>query len=107
MAELRARLGVRGANELVSRAMQELAVQLAKVHNAVGQNRLSDVHAAARNIEKVCSQVGLKTLGRVGGDVARLSASNDSTAFAASVARLARIGELSLVAVWELQDLSG
>jgi len=106
LTELRARLGPRGADELVSRAMEELAVQLAKVHKALGQHRLAEVHTAATSIVEVAHQIGLNCLGRVAGDVASLSVSSDSAALAASASRLSRIGESSLVAVSDLQDLS-
>ncbi|MFV2037591.1 MAG: hypothetical protein ACC646_08365 [Paracoccaceae bacterium] len=106
LAELSIRLGTRGADELVNKAMQELAVQLAKVHKAFCRARLGEVHIAACKIKSVASHIGLKSFGRVAGDVAALSLSGDSAALAACAARLARIGELSLVAVWELQDMS-
>ncbi len=106
LTELRARLGQRRADELVTRAMEEHAVQLAKVHKALGQHRLAEVHTAATSIVEVAHQIGLNCLGRVAGDVASLSVSSDSAALAASASRLSRIGESSLVAVSDLQDLS-
>ena len=87
-------------------AAGELAVQLAKVHKALGRYRPTEVHAAAISIVEIAHQVGLNCLGRVAGDVASLAASSDSAALAATASRLSRIGESSLVAVWELQDLS-
>ncbi len=106
LTELRARLGPRGADELVSRAMEELAVQLAKVHKAFDQNRVAEMQLAAKVIIEVSPHIGLNCLGRVAADVASLSVSSDSAALAASASRLSRIGESSLVAVWDLQDLS-
>ncbi|MGR3342675.1 MAG: hypothetical protein ACU0DI_05525 [Paracoccaceae bacterium] len=106
LTELRARLGPRGADELVSRAMEELAVQLAKVHKALGQYRLAEVHDAAKSIVEVAHNIGLNCLGQVASDVASLSVSSDSAGLAASASRLSRIGEFSLVAVWDLQELS-
>ncbi len=106
LTELRAQLGPRRADELVTRAMEELAVQLVKVHKALGQYRLAEVHAAAKSIAGVAHHIGLNCLGRVASDVASLSVSSDSAALAASASRLSRIGESSLVAVWDLQDLS-
>ena len=41
-------------------------------------------------------------LARVGRDVLALSDRPDATALAATMARLERIGEISLVAVWDL-----
>ncbi len=106
LTELRARLGPRGADETVSRAMEELAVQLAKVHKALDKSRLAEVHIAAKTIVEVSHHIGLNRLGRVGGDVAKLAISRDSAALAATAARLARVGESSQMMVWDLQDLS-
>ncbi|MCB1338182.1 MAG: hypothetical protein KDK10_12270, partial [Maritimibacter sp.] len=64
------------------------------------------LQASVRGLIAVAQQVGMTTLARVGRDVLELSQSYDAAAFGATVARLGRIGESSLMAVWDLQDLS-
>lgn len=48
----------------------------------------------------------MTALARVAGDVTRAIDANDAVATAATLARLLRVGERSLTAVWDLQDLS-
>ncbi len=106
LAEIVARLGPRGADDFVSRAMEELAVQLAKVHKGHHRGARNETAAAAAKIAGVAAHVGMAGLARVAGDVEQLAALNDTVALGASVARLARVGESSLMTVWDLQDLS-
>ncbi len=106
LAEIIARLGPRGADDLVSRAMEELAVQLAKVHKGYGRGAMAEAQAAAEKISEVAAHVGMPGLSRVARDVRRLAGGHDGAALAATVARLGRIGESSLMKVWDLQDLS-
>ncbi len=104
--EIVARFGPHGADDLISRAMEELAVQLAKVHKAYQRAALCEVESAALKIGEVAAHVGMPGFARVAGDVARLARRNDGAALSATVARLGRIGECSLMKVWDLQDLS-
>lgn len=48
----------------------------------------------------------MTTLARVARDVAELCQADDSAALSAAMARLTRVGERSLIAVWDLQDMS-
>ncbi len=81
-------------------------MQLANVHKGFERGAINDVHAAARKIAEFSAHVGMPSLSAVAGDVTRLAQTDDSVAFAATVARLGRIGESSLMKVWDLQDLS-
>ncbi len=111
LAEIVARLGPRGADDMVSRAMEELAVQLARVHKNYGRARMGDVVEAAAVVARIAAHVGMPGLSRVARDVGWLArparSRNNDVALAATVARLVRIGEDSLMQVWDLQDLSG
>jgi hypothetical protein len=106
LSEIVARLGPLGADDLISRMMEELAVQLAKVHKGFRRSSMNEVREAARKITDVAAHVGMPGLSRVAGDVRRLTDLRDAAALAATVDRLGRIGESSLMQVWDLQDLS-
>lgn len=101
--QLYAQLGTSGADGVVSRAMEELAVRLAKIHSCYKKSDLDEVRRAARSMIAISEQIGLITFARVAHDVSTLANSNDSAALAATVDRLLRIGENSLLAVWDLQ----
>jgi len=105
LAEIVARLGPHGADELISRTMEELAVLLAKVHKSLRRDDPSSAGRSARKIAEVAAHVGMPLLSKVASDVVVLAGINDGAALAATVARLSRIGEDSLMKVWDLQDL--
>lgn len=99
-------LGPAGADGVVSDAMEEISGGLA---HAASDYRAGDVAAlriSVRALVAAAQQVGMTLLARVGRDVVGLSHTYDAAAFGATVARLERVGEASLVAVWDLQDLS-
>ncbi len=106
LVEIVARLGARGADELISRTMEELAVLLATVHKAFAAGRMIEGEQAASKIRQVAAHVGMPGLSSVAQDVARLAAGRDSVAIAATAARLSRCGEASLMKVWDLQGQS-
>lgn len=107
LQELHDRLGSIGAENTIDRAMEELAVRLAKIVRLYDAGKFVDVRGVARGIVTISDQVGMLVLANVARDVADLTMGDDSTALAATMARLLRIGEKSLMAVWAMQDLSG
>ncbi len=107
LSEIVARLGPRGAEDMISRAMEDLAVQLAKVHRAFARGNLHEVAFATKQVEVLAHRMGMPDVARVARDVVALSTRGDATAISATVARLGRIGESSLMEVWDVQDLSG
>ncbi len=63
----------------------------------IGAERAADVTLVSSTAD---------ALARVAGDVARTVAAGDFIATGATLFRLMRVGERSLTAVWDLQDLS-
>ena len=106
LEQLYAQLGHGGADGVVSRAMEELAVRLAKVDSSFKKGELEDMQRAARSMIAISEQIGMVTFARVAGDVSRLAFEEEDAALAACVERLMRIGENSLLAVWDLQGAS-
>lgn len=99
-------LGPIGADKVVNQALEDIAEALSRVPKEYRAGRLEAVQGRMRGLVAVAQQVGMTTLARVARDVLELSSGYDAPAFAAAIARLERIGETSLVAVWDLQDLS-
>jgi dihydrodipicolinate synthase/N-acetylneuraminate lyase len=104
--QLYAQLGASGADGVVSRAMEELAVRMAKVESCYKKGQLEDMQRAARSMIAISEQIGMETFASVASDVNSLATLDDGTALAATVDRLMRIGENSLLAVWDLQGAS-
>lgn len=86
--------------------MEELAVQISAAQVAASQGAVADLTPAVRTLARLAVQVGMTSLARVAGDVAQCAARGDLVGQSATLARLVRIGDRSLTAVWDLQDVS-
>lgn len=110
LAFLYRHLGDREADLLICDAMEDLALALARVARAQGRGDLETVAEQARAIEQIGARVGLEKLRRVAVDVRRCALDGRSCradpALAATLARLARVGEVSLAAIWDPKDAS-
>ena len=107
LAEIAARLGAVGADDMISRGMEDLAVQLAGVHKAYLRGNPSAMKAALTQICDLAFRLGMPGLLSVARDVGALMDRADEAALAATMGRLGRIGESSLMQVWDIRDLSG
>lgn len=98
-------LGEAGAEDVVCRALEEMAHRLgdcdALYSNAEWLALRKNVHA----LVSVAEQIGMHAVARVARDVTRCLDHGDGIAAAATLSRLIRIGERSLTAVWDLQDV--
>ena len=99
-------LGETGAEDVVCRAIEELAVRLAHCERLWRQRDQAGLRKCARSLIAIADQIGMATLARVAGDVTHVIDMGDAPATGATLFRLLRIGERSLTAVWDLQDLS-
>lgn len=106
LGALYAELGEAGAEDVVCRAMEEIALRLShcsKLHRA---GQLVDLRKCARSLVAISDQIGMLVLARVAADVMEAIDGHDVPAIAATLARLLRIGEQSLTAIWDLQDIT-
>lgn len=99
------RLGEAEAEELVCRAMEELAVRLSFTERQFRHGKRAEMRQSARALVTIADRIGMQALARVAGDVIGCADRGDDVATAAVVARLVRIGERSLSAIWDFQDL--
>lgn len=97
------RLGASGADQVVNQAMEDLAVELARVEKNHRAGRIEEVRGGVRQLVTIGQQVGMTSLARIGRDALELIDGFDGAAYCAVIARLVRVGESSLVAVWDLQ----
>lgn len=100
-----ARLGDAEAEQAISRTMEELAAQLLLARQAADMAAPDAVAAAAQTLCSLADKIGMVTLARVAQDVGLCAGRGDAAALAATLARLTRIGDRSLSAVWDLQDV--
>jgi hypothetical protein len=106
LGELYNRLGPSGAEDVVCRAMEELAARLSQIDRDDRAQNWADLRKGARSLAAIADQMGMCTLARVGRDVTQCIDGCDRVALAAVLTRLFRSGERSLTAVWDMQGLS-
>lgn len=94
------------ADRLLGRALEEIAARLTRIETSHAQGDLNRVQSGARGLAAIADQTGLISVRRLALLVADLCRSRDSAALAANVARLIRVGEMSLVTVWDVNDIS-
>ncbi len=102
---LYAELGQLAAERLIAAAMGDLAVHLVAVQLAAQERRNDLLERGAGEIVRLATQVGMVLLARVARDVQICAARRDRMSQAAVLARLMRIADRSLTAVWDLQDM--
>jgi len=107
LAELYLQLGKANAEDVVCRAIEELAVRLKNIEGMDRTSELAKVRKKAKGLIGIAEQIGMQRLADVAHDLQYCAGENDPVAFAAVMARLLRVGDYSLIAVWDLQDLSG
>jgi hypothetical protein len=98
-------LGDRRADRVVCEAMERLALALARVDWARKRGDLADVVAQARVVQEEGARIGLPKLSRVAGDVRACAEAAAMPALDATLARLSRIGDVSLSKIWDPKDL--
>ncbi len=98
-------MGTTAAEQVVTRALAELAMAMTGLSDQVRSQDMSDLGRQLRRLQRMSEQLGLVSLGQVAGDVRLCLDKADPTAFAAVWARLMRVAERSLAAEKGLMDL--
>ncbi|KNG93435.1 hypothetical protein ATO11_12775 [Pseudaestuariivita atlantica] len=99
-------LGLNGAEDVVCRALEDMAERLATIAQTARLASLEDMRKTTRGLVSVADQIGMTTLATVSRDVVDCIDGGDGVALAATHARLMRVGDRSLSALWDTQDLS-
>ena len=106
LEELYRQLGEAGAEDVVCRALEELAARLSHTERCYREMRFDDMRKSARSLVAIADQIGMTLLAQVALDVTTCLDTGDRNALAATFARILRIGERSLTEIWDLQDLT-
>ena len=97
-------LGAPVAEQMVTRALGELALTMAGIAEKVRAQELRDLARQLGRLARLSGDLGLSSLASVAGDARTCLERADSTAFSAVWARLLRIAERSLVMETGLAD---
>ena len=99
-------LGASVAEQMVTRALGELALTMAGIAEKVRAQELRDLARQLARLGRLAADLGLLSLATVAGDAKTCLERADSTAFSAVWARLMRVAERSLAADVGLADQS-
>ncbi|SEN84565.1 hypothetical protein SAMN04488103_108112 [Gemmobacter aquatilis] len=97
-------LGTAQAEQVVTRALGELALTMSGLAAQVRAHDLNDLSRQLRRLQRMAGQLGMISLGAVAGDVRLCLEQGDVTAFSAVWARLIRVAERSLAPDRSLLD---
>lgn len=89
-------LGTSSAEQVVTRALRELALTMAGLASQVRAHEMQDISRQLRRLQRMSENLGMVSLGLVAGNVRDCLDRADVTAFSAVWARLVRIAERSL-----------
>lgn len=106
LGALYSQMGEAGAEDVICRAVEELAIRLAQCERHFRQAKWPDLRKCVRSLVAIADQIGMNMLSRVAMDVTVAIDQKDRVATASTLARLLRIGQRSLTAIWDLQDMS-
>lgn len=89
-------LGSASAEQVIARALGELAFAMSALADRIKAHELGDLLRRLKRLQQMAENLGLRTLAQVAVDLGHCLNRKDSTAFAAVWARLLRIAEQSL-----------
>jgi hypothetical protein len=97
-------LGNTAAEQIVTRALGEVALTLAGLAEQVRCHDLTDLHRPLRRLQRMAEHLGMVSLGTISAELRLCLDKGDATAIAAVWARLMRIAERSLATDKDLLD---
>ena len=106
IASIYRNLGTSSAEQVVSRALGELALTLAGLVEQVRRRELAELGRGLRRLQRMADHLGMISLGLIAAETRICMDRADATAFAAVWARLIRVAEASLSPDKELLDQS-
>jgi hypothetical protein len=99
-------MGTAQAEQVVTRALGELALTMAGLAQQVRGHDMTHLSRQLRRLQRMSEHMGMISLGLVAADARDCLEQGDSTAFAAVWARLLRVAERSLVVDKDVLDQS-
>lgn len=98
-------MGIRAAEGLLARTVEQLAICLNRAERCYRASDLDRLVTTATNISALAEQVGMIDLARAARAVADTAETWDPVALGATMARLTRVGDVSLLSAWDLDEL--
>lgn len=99
-------MGTAQAEQVVTRALGELALTMAGLAQQVRGHDMTNLSRQLRRLQRMSEHMGMISLGLVAADARDCLEQGDSTAFSAVWARLLRVAERSLLVDKDVLDQS-
>jgi hypothetical protein len=99
-------LGTQAAEQVVTRALAELALMTSGVSRQVMLGEVADLGHQLRRLQRMAQHLGMVSFAGIAGDARACIEAEDDTGFAAVWARLLRVAERSLATDKDLIDQS-
>ena len=99
-------LGEEGAERVIAHGFEQIALKVARIKAFAQAGAIDELLKVSRSLARVARRIGMETLAEVAHDVRRSASRGDPVALAATLARLGRIGDHSVNAIWTLEDIS-
>ncbi|MDN5568526.1 MAG: hypothetical protein L0G27_07235 [Paracoccus sp. (in: a-proteobacteria)] len=101
VAGIIAELGETAAQNVIGMALEQLAAILTAAEDALAAGDMAQAVAHAERMSRLAWQIGLLSLAGVAMDLGSTAERGDMPAVAAIRARLLRVGNRSLTAIWD------
>lgn len=99
------RLGIAEAEDMVCRAIEELALRMGRIEDVYRSGQRVEMRKNTQALALIADQVGMSLLSRIAEDVVACIDDCDQVALSATFARLARVCEMSLMRISDLQEI--
>lgn len=106
LSALYSELGEITAEDVVCRAMEELALRLSYCDRLHRTAAWPDLRKSVKSLISIADQIGMSAVSKAAVQVIDCIDQNDTIALAATLGRLIRIGEESLTVIWDLEDIT-
>lgn len=97
--------GDAAAERVIDHSLEEISRRLLMVETGWATGEFRRVGRAAQALIRIADRMGMHLLAHVACDVAALARTGEGPALAATVARLQRVGERSMLALWGAGDV--
>ncbi|KHA50689.1 hypothetical protein [Sulfitobacter geojensis] len=106
LGALYSQLGAASAEDVVCRALEELALRMSHCESLFREAHWEELRKNTRSLIAIADQIGMRALSNVACDVTTCIDQGNGVAIAATLSRLMRVGDRSLTAVWDIQDIT-
>lgn len=105
--ELERLLGEKDAENVIVKAMEEVAMRLTLSERAFYRKDMKTLRKTVKSMSAIGEQIGMQSLAQASRNAVDAIEGGHESSVAATFFRLQRVGDRSLSDYWDLQDVSG